>query len=387
MSYKGKKRDFQVRSSRQGETEIRFPFFVVCPWRIFPIFVIGMKKFGIILGVLVVFLIGALLGWSWLQDNKLPNFRRQAEIYVYPESTADQVLEEIADKAQVRNRASLERCFQAKQVADYLTPGHYTISPGDVSVYVARMLNNGWQTPVRLSLTGNLRVKSNIAAKIASQLLLDSATVYQALNDDRLLASYGFTSRNVFSLLTPDTYDIYWTASMADVFAKQKAAWDAYWTAERDAKAKALRLSRQQVSVLASIVKAESNNEAEMPKIAGVYLNRLKIGMPLQADPTIAFCYDYQLNRILLKHLEVDSAYNTYTHTGLPPGPICVPTRAALEAVLNPDFGGTWGAGNLYFCANADFSGTHVFARTLSEHNRNAQAFQAELNRRSRNKR
>ena len=346
-----------------------------------------MKKFGIILGVLVVFLIGALLGWSWLQDNKLPNFRRQAEIYVYPESTADQVLEEIADKAQVRNRASLERCFQAKQVADYLTPGHYTISPGDVSVYVARMLNNGWQTPVRLSLTGNLRVKSNIAAKIASQLLLDSATVYQALNDDRLLASYGFTSRNVFSLLTPDTYDIYWTASMADVFAKQKAAWDAYWTAERDAKAKALRLSRQQVSVLASIVKAESNNEAEMPKIAGVYLNRLKIGMPLQADPTIAFCYDYQLNRILLKHLEVDSAYNTYTHTGLPPGPICVPTRAALEAVLNPDFGGTWGAGNLYFCANADFSGTHVFARTLSEHNRNAQAFQAELNRRSRNKR
>ena len=151
-----------------------------------------------------------------------------------------------------------------------------------------------------------------------------------------------------------------------------------------EAKAKALRLTRQQASVLASIVKAESNNEAEMPKIAGVYLNRLKIGMPLQADPTIAFCYDYQLSRILLKHLEVDSAYNTYTHTGLPPGPICVPTRAALEAVLNPDFGGTWGAGNLYFCANSDFSGTHVFAKTLAEHNRNAAAFQAELTRRGR---
>jgi len=135
---------------------------------------------------------------------------------------------------------------------------------------------------------------------------------------------------------------------------------------------------------LASIVTAESNNEAEMPKIAGVYMNRLKIGMPLQADPTIAFCYDYQLNRILLKHLEVDSSYNTYKHTGLPPGPICVPTRSAMEAVLHPDFGGTWGAGNLYFCANPDFSGTHVFAKTLSEHNRNAQAFQAELNRRSR---
>lgn len=348
------------------------------------IFAADMKKGTYILLTLVVLAIGAVLGFNWLRDNKLPNFRKQAEIYVYPGTTADEVLEMIADKAQVMSRASLERCFRAKQVEQYLTPGHYTVSPSDASVYVARMLNNGWQSPVHLTLTGNLRIKGNIAAKIASQLLLDSATVHQALNDDRLLAEYGFTPRNVFSLLMPDTYDIYWTASMVDVLDKQKAAWDAFWTGERDNKAKKLRLSRQQVSVLASIVKAESNNEAEMPLIAGVYLNRLKIGMPLQADPTIAFCYDYQLSRILLRHLEVDSAYNTYKHTGLPPGPICVPTRAAMEAVLNPDFGGTWGAGNLYFCANADFSGTHVFAKTLAEHNRNAQAFQAELDRRSR---
>ncbi|MBQ9449950.1 MAG: endolytic transglycosylase MltG [Bacteroidales bacterium] len=343
-----------------------------------------MKKATYILLALVVLAIGAVLGYSWLRDNKLPNFRKQAEIYVYPESTADEILDLIADKAQVISRKSLERCFQSKQVAEYLTPGHYTVSPGDASVYVARMLNNGWQSPVRLSLTGNLRVKSNIAAKIASQLQLDSATALRALSDDKLLAAYGFTSRNVFSLLMPDTYDIYWTASMVDVLDKQKAAWDAFWTPERDAKAKALRLTRQEASVLASIVKGESNYEPEMPRIAGVYLNRLKVGMPLQADPTIAFCYDYKLSRILNKHLEVDSAYNTYTHTGLPPGPICVPTRAALEAVLNPDFGGTWGAGNFYFCANPDFSGTHVFAKTLSEHNRNADAFRAELNRRNR---
>ncbi len=343
-----------------------------------------MKKATYIILALVVLTIAAVLGYSWLRDNKLPNFRKQAEIYVYPETTADEVLEQIADKAQVLSRKSLERCFRAKQVEEYLTPGHYTVSPGDASVYVARMLNNGWQSPVKLALTGNLRIKSNIAAKIASQLLLDSATVYKALNDERLLADYGFTPRTVFSLLTPDTYDIYWTASMVDVLDKQKAAWDAFWTPERDAKAKALHLSRQQVSTLASIVKGESNHEPEMPKIAGVYLNRLKVGMPLQADPTIAFCYDYKLSRILLRHLAVDSAYNTYIHAGLPPGPICVPTRAALEAVLNPDFGGTWGAGNFYFCANPDFSGTHVFARTLAEHNRNAEAFRAELDRRSR---
>ncbi len=343
-----------------------------------------MKKTLVFLVLLVLLALGGLLGYSWLLDNRMPNFRKQAEIYVYPESTADEILEEIADKAGMIHRGSLERCFASKQVAQYLTPGHYTVSPGDASVYVARMLNNGWQTPVKLSLTGNLRLKTNIAAKIASQLQLDSASAYQALTDERLLADYGFTSRNVFSLLMPDTYELYWTASMVDVLDKQKAAWDSFWTAEREAKAKALRLTPQQVSVLASIVTAETNHEPEMAKIAGVYLNRLKIGMPLQADPTIAFCYDYQLSRILLRHLEVDSPYNTYTHTGLPPGPICVPTRAALEAVLNADYGGSWGAGNLYFCANSDFSGTHVFAKTLAEHNHNAAAFQSALNRRGR---
>ena len=342
------------------------------------------KTMRILPAAAILMTIAAVLGYGWLRDNKLPNFRKTAEIYVYPESTADEVLAQIAEKARVINRKSLERCFAAKQVAQYLTPGHYTVSPGDPSVYVARMLNNGWQSPVRLALTGNLRIKSNIAAKIADQLLLDSATVCRALNDDKLLAGYGFSSRSAFSLLMPDPYDIYWTASVKDVLDKQKAAWEAFWTPERDAKARALHLNRQEVSILASIVKGESNYEPEMPRIAGVYLNRLKIGMPLQADPTIAFCFDYKLNRVLKRHLEVDSAYNTYKHTGLPPGPICVPTRAALEAVLDPDFGGAWGAGNLYFCANADFSGTHVFARTLAEHNRNADAFRAALDRRSR---
>ena len=249
------------------------------------------------------------------------------------------------------------------------------------------MLNNAWQTPVRLTLAGNLRLKSNIAAKISSQLLLDSASVHKALNDNELLSQYGFNSRNVFSLLFPATYEIYWTAGIEDVLERQKQAWDSFWTEDNDRKAKALGLDRYKVSILASIVKGESNHEPEMPKIAGVYLNRLKIGMPLQADPTVAYCFDYKLSRVLNKHLQVDSLYNTYRPAGLPPGPICVPTKAALEAVLNPDFGGSWGNGNLYFCANPDFSGTHVFAKTLSQHNANANAFRRELDRRSRQRR
>ncbi len=345
-----------------------------------------MKKAGVISILVALCAIGAGLAYVWYADNRKPNFSRTAEIYIYPGTGADEALDLIADKAGALNRRSLERSFKSKKVAEYITPGHYTVSKSNSSVYVARMLNNGWQTPVRLTLSGNLRLKGNIAAKISSQLLLDSASVRAALDSDTLLARYGFTPRNAFSLLMTATYDIYWTASVTDVLDRMKEAYDAFWTPDNDAKAAALKLSRNQVSILASIVKAESNYEPEMPLIAGVYLNRLKIGMPLQADPTVAYCYDYKLNRVLRKHLEVDSPYNTYTHQGLPPGPICVPTRAALEAVLNPDFGGTWGSGNLYFCADSDFSGKHVFARTLSAHNSNAAAFQAELNRRARAK-
>ena len=342
-----------------------------------------MNKKACILALATASAIFASAAFFWLRDNKLPNFQKSAELFVLPEEDAAEVIEKIAVDNKVINRKSLERAFKAKEVAQYLKPGHYFITKSNSSVYVARMLNNGWQSPVRMTLTGNLRVKSNIAAKIACQLLIDSATVCNALNDDHFLANFGVTPKTVFSIMMPDTYDMYWTASANDILDKQKAATDAFWTKDNLDKAAKFGLTRLEVSTLASIVCSESNHEPEMPKIAGVYLNRLKLGMPLQADPTVAFCFDYKPERILKKHLEVESEYNTYKHTGLPPGPICIPTRAALEAVLNPDFGGSWGKGNLYFCANADFSGTHSFARTLSEHNANANAFRNELDRRS----
>ena len=324
-------------------------------------------------------LVCGIFAFRWLRDNKMPNFTRTAEVYVYPETTAEDALEMISDEAGVRGRRSLERAFRKKRVYQYITPGHYTVSPSSSSVYVARMLNNGWQTPVKVTLSGNLRIKGNIAAKVSSQLLIDSATVRRALDDDELLSRYGFDSQTVFALLMPATYEMYWTASAEDFLDRQKEAYDTFWTPGNDAKAEALGLSRMEVSTLASIVDAETNREEEMPLVAGVYLNRLILRMPLQADPTVAFCFDYKLTRVLNKHLQVDSPYNTYKYTGLPPGPICVPCRAALEAVLNPDYGGAPGRGNLYFCANADFSGTHVFARTLSEHNRNAAAYRRAL--------
>ena len=330
---------------------------------------------GILAAVLLG--IGFLVVWRWISDNRLPNFRKEAVLFVRPDTPIGEVYGVLIGKAGVRRPYSLNRAFTDKKVAENLQPGRYLIKPGYTSVYVARMLNNGWQTPARLTLSGTLRKKSDLAAKISHQLMIDSVDVIKALNDKAMLSAYGFTPQNVFSLFFPDTYEMYWTATMKEVLDKQKEAWDHFWTADRVAKAKAQGLTPKQASILASIVKGETNYEPEMPKVAGVYINRLKKGMKLQADPTVAYCFNYEPGRILLKHLQVESPYNTYKYAGLPPGPISVPTKACLEAVLNPE------GDYLYFCASSAFDGTHKFAKDLNGHMKNARAFQSELNKRA----
>lgn len=152
---------------------------------------------------------------------------------------------------------------------------------------------------------------------------------------------------------------------------------DRFW-ASRESKLARCGLSREEIYTLASIVYEETKRVAEMPRVAGVYLNRLRIGMALQADPTVKYAVkDFTLRRILHSHLEVDSPYNTYKYPGLPPGPICMPSIDAIDAVLDYE-----DHDYLYFCAKDDLSGAHVFARTLDEHNRNARAYARALNRR-----
>lgn len=334
--------------------------------------------FLLLLPVLVFAAFVGVWFWNWYSDNKRPNFIREAVIFVRPDSSVDEVYAQLINKAGVRRPYSLDHAFKDKQVEQYMQPGRYEIKPEYTSVYVARMLNNCWQTPAKLVLSGTMRQKSQLASKISSQLMIDSLDVINALSDKDLLKKYGYTPQNVFSLFIPDTYEMWWTATMEDVLAKQKQANDSFWTDERKAKARAQGLSPQEVSVLASIVSGETNYEPEMPKIAGVYLNRLHKGMKLQADPTVAYCLNYEVNRILNKHLLIDSKYNTYRYPGLPPGPIAVPSKACLEAVLNPE-------GNyLFFCANSTFDGTHLFAVSYNDHLRNARAFQAALNARGR---
>ena len=317
---------------------------------------------------------GGIVAGRYYVDNKKSNMTERYVLYVYPDMTAAQVQDSLLARAGVLRPKSLDRCFEKMEVASAIKPGRYVIDKDMTSIYVARMLVFGWQTPQNMTLSGTIRSKARLAQKISSQMMVDSLAVDTALNDSEFLASYGFTPENVFAMILPDTYQMFWTASVKEIFDRLKKEYDAFWTEERLAKAKAQKLTPMQVSVLASIVSGETLKNFEYPVIAGVYLNRYRKGMKLQADPTVCFCFDYKLDRVLKKHLTVDSPYNTYKYAGLPPAPINVPPKACLEAVLEPA-----SHKYIYFCASPAFDGTHRFAVSYTDHLKNARAFQREL--------
>ena len=330
-----------------------------------------MKKVWMAISA-VVFVIGCVFAAVYYTDNRKGNFSKDYVLYVYPDMTSQDIL--CALDTVVLNDRSLARCFRKEEVAQKLKPGRYVINESTTSIYVARMLNFGWQTPQNMTLSGTIRNKEVLAKRISMQMMADSASIAAALDSAEFLSEYGFTPQNVFALFLPDTYQMYWTASVKDIFDRMKKEYDIFWNPDRVAKAEALKLTRMQVSVLASIVSGETLKSFEYPQIAGVYLNRYRKGMKLQADPTVAFCHGYTLDRILKKHLSIDSPYNTYKYAGLPPAPINVPPKACIDAVLNPDK-----HGYLYFCASPEFDGTHRFAVSYSDHLKNARAFQRAL--------
>ena len=340
-------------------------------------------KLNIWVVIAAVLLAGAagFLAGRYVSDNRKPNFPGKYVLYVRPEMSVDQLRDSVVNGAGALRPRSIDRVFRKMDVGENIKPGRYVIDASSTSIYVARMLVYGWQTPQNLTLSGTIRSKGSIAKKISAQMMVDSATIDKALNDTAFLAGYGFTPENVFAMFLPDTYQMYWTASVEDVFDRFKKEYDRFWTADRIARAEALKLTPMQVSVMASIVNGETLQKAEYPVIAGVYLNRYRKGMKLQADPTVAFCFDYTLDRILKKHLTVDSPYNTYKYKGLPPAPINVPPKACIDAVLNPDR-----HNYLYFCASPSFDGTHRFASSYNEHLRNAREFQRALTARNKAK-
>lgn len=305
----------------------------------------------------------------WYKGNKVPAFNTHVHVYVSDTTTVSGVVHQIG--AAAISPKTLRHTFASEGLKDTnLTRGHYLFDETMSAAQAARYIRFGWQSPVKITIAGPVRRKTQLAKQIAAQTLLDSAEVYNALCDDEFLARYGFSSQNVQAMIIPDTYEVYLTVSLRNLFDRFKKEYDAYWTKERVELARAQGLTPLQVSILASIVDLETNIEADKPKIASVYITRLNKRMKLGACPTVAYLYDYQLRRVLNEHIRTKSPYNTYLNYGLPPGPICTPSKSALNAVLMPapDH-------YLYFCASPAIDGTTVFSKTLAEHNRNAAAY------------
>ncbi len=254
--------------------------------------------------------------------------------------------------------------------------GSYQFQPGLSVIRIARMLKLGEQQAVNVTFN-NIRTLPELAGRISGQLSIDSLELLKHLQDKKVAQSYGMTPESIISMFIPNTYQLYWNTSAQRFTDRIHTEYNNFWSADRQAKATKVGLSQLEVMTLASIVYEETKQTSEMARVAGVYLNRLRIGMPLQADPTVKFAIqDFTIKRVLNKHLEYDSPYNTYKYRGLPPSPIAMPSIAAIDAVLSPE-----SHSYLYFCARPTFDGFHNFAKTLSEHNANARAYINELNR------
>ncbi|MBR6001548.1 MAG: endolytic transglycosylase MltG [Bacteroidales bacterium] len=335
-----------------------------------------MKKLWTVAAAAVVLLMAVpgFFAARYFIDRKLPGFSRSLELYVYPDDSPASVLDSILAKGVVLREGSLRRAFRSAGASEGVQAGHYTVAPSSSTMYLARMLRHGWQTPVSLTLSGSIRSRGVLARKIGAQMMVDSVDVASTLNSPDFLEAHGTDTTLLFTKIIPETYSIKWTEGPDAIVERLFKEADSWWTPERLAKAAAQGLTREEVSTLASIVDGESHYAPELPRIAGVYLNRLRTGMLLQADPTVAYCFGYSLKRVLLRHLEYDSPYNTYKYKGLPPGPISCPPVVCLEAVL-----GAERHDYLYFCASPSLNGTHLFASSYEQHLRNARAFQKAL--------
>ena len=298
-------------------------------------------------------------------------------IYIKTGSTFEDVMHTLYERNFIKNKTSFEWVAERKKYKNKVKPGRYLIKAKMNNNDLIDLLRSGEQEPVKV-VFNTARTKEDIVSKVCRVIEADSLSLIDLLNDNEYLKKYGFEEQNILALLIPNTYEFYWNTSAEQFVDRMAKEYKSFWNDDRKNKAKANGLSQTEVAIIASIVQQESNAKSEKPVIAGVYINRLKKGMKLQADPTVIYAVgDFNIHRVLNEHLCCDSPYNTYMYVGLPPGPICLPTTSSIDAVLNYEH-----HNYIYFCAKEDFSGKHNFAKTLNEHNNNAQKFRAALNRR-----
>ena len=300
-----------------------------------------------------------------------------APVNIYHATDFQGLLDSVAVSGSVKNMATFKHVAERMHLDKNFKPGHYCLAGGLTNKQLVRVFAYGWQTPVRLIIKPHVRDLNKMSKMLGQQLEATPAEIREAMDDKEIMESHGFNKATYLAMFLPDTYEVYWTTTPLQLLDRLWKEYEAFWNKSRTAKAQEAGLTREEVITLASIVIEETKYEPEMPRVAGVYMNRLNIDMPLQADPTVIYAVgDPSLKRVLNRHLETDSPYNTYKYAGLPPGPITMPPVAAIDAVLNYEH-----HDYLYFCAKDSFDGQHVFAKTLSAHNENARRYQRALSR------
>jgi len=325
-----------------------------------------------IIAILVVFLV-----YRNIAGIKIDTGARGKEVFIPTGSTYEEVQYILDSELDIRNPELFRLIAKKKNYPRHIKPGRYIVDTGISYPDLVNMLRSGRQTPVNVTFN-NIRTLCQLAGKVGERIEADSAEIINFLTDTSNYASDGFKKETVMAVFIPNTYQMYWNTDAKSFYTRMLKEYNSFWSSQRQSRAREKGLEPIEVVTLASIVDDEVAKADEKPRIAGVYLNRLKKGMPLQACPTIKFALnDFTITRVLKKHLIVDSPYNTYLHRGFPPGPVGCPSIEGIEAVLNAE-----DHDYLYFAAKSDFSGYHNFSRTLTEHNRYAALYQRELNRR-----
>ncbi|MBP5290442.1 MAG: endolytic transglycosylase MltG [Paludibacteraceae bacterium] len=331
---------------------------------------------------LLALVVAVGLGLGYISGQNVQSLDgEQHLVYVYPETTEAALLAKIEET----HRFSLPFLYtlQAKYMRlttperPFIKTGCYRLEPVMSDRELIQMFRSGRQTPVKLMFRG-VRTQGQLAKMLADQLMIDSASIASRLQDSTYMRTYGLNVPNAVCLFIPNTYEVWWNMSADDLFARMSREHKTFWNEKRRGQAAKMGLTPEEVVTLASIVEEETWKDVDKPVIAGLYLNRLRRGMLLQACPTVKFALgDFTLKRVLNEHLRYDSPYNTYLYPGLPPGPIRIPTPKTVDLTLNytpSDY--------LYMCASPALDGTHRFARTYPEHMRNARDYQREMNRR-----
>jgi peptidoglycan lytic transglycosylase G len=322
----------------------------------------------IFIGLLVI---GVFAAWRFFGSNT--NFSGDKKsFYIKTGSTFEDVVSGLKQDSILANPGSFAWLAKKINYDNNIHPGKYVITSGASIYHVLRLLNSGRQTAVDFIIT-KLRTKEDLAAKVGENFECDSATFMNLLNNTDSLSKYKLDSNTVMTAIIPNTYDIYWNTNPYKIFKKLYGGHQQFWNKDRKEKAHALGLTTGEVYTLSSIIEEESNAEQDKGNIASVYLNRLKKGMRLEADPTIKFAlHDFALKRIYKIHIDsaAHSPYNTYLNKGLPPGPICTPSSKTIDAVLNAP-----ATDYLYFVAKPDDSGLSNFTGSFKQHQANAASY------------